>query len=257
MALLPVAQAVTMEIEGPLALIAEWRSVPPAMLMIMPGTKKGDTRRGPFSIRTFCSSARRCPCRRCRSQSRRRCAGGAGYLRYRSPPRPGRPRPWHTGQNTSNLPDLRPFPCTATGSKSFTSAGQPSPCSRVVSKWVMGPMPHLPFFKLSQKVGTSLPMGVTQPMPVMTTLLMDTAQASVHANGFAGDVVRTRGRPRTAPGLATSSGVPIFRMGTCTSRGLSCLDVLGHGGFDEPGGNGSCSTRPGCPAPWPPTCSCR
>ena len=57
MALLPVAQAVTIGMEAP------WKSYlmamrPPAMLMIIPGTKKGETRRGPFSISTCCSLAK-------------------------------------------------------------------------------------------------------------------------------------------------------------------------------------------------------
>ena len=55
--------------------------------------------------------------------------------------------------------------------KSFTSAATLALWS-AVSKWVMGPMPHLPAFRLSQKEGTSLPTGVTQPMPVTTTLLI-------------------------------------------------------------------------------------
>ena len=59
MALLPVAQAVTMGMEAPWKLYL-MAIRPPAMLIIMPGTKKGDTRRGPFSIRVFCSSAKVC-----------------------------------------------------------------------------------------------------------------------------------------------------------------------------------------------------
>ena len=41
----------------------------------------------------------------------------------------------------------------------------------VVSKWVMGPTPHFPARMADQKVGISLPMGVTAPMPVITTRL--------------------------------------------------------------------------------------
>ena len=73
-------------------------------------------------------------------------------------------------QNTSNL-RRSDFSMYCRGSKSFTSAATLALCS-VVSKWVMGPMPHLPAFRLSQKVGTSLPTGVTHPRPVTTTLLI-------------------------------------------------------------------------------------
>ena len=34
-----------------------------------------------------------------------------------------------------------------------------------------GPMPERPSFKPAQKVGTSLPIGVTTPVPVTTTRL--------------------------------------------------------------------------------------
>ena len=34
-----------------------------------------------------------------------------------------------------------------------------------------GPMPDLPSFNADQKVGTSLPIGVTTPVPVTTTRL--------------------------------------------------------------------------------------
>src|SRR5688500_3230657 len=36
------------------------------------------------------------------------------------------------------------------------------------SNWVIGPTPDTPATRLAQKVGTSLPMGVTAPSPVTT-----------------------------------------------------------------------------------------
>ena len=83
------------------------------------------------------------------------------------------------------------------GSKSFTSAATLHLWS-AVSKWVMGPMPHLPAFRLFQKLSTSLPMGVTHPIPVMTTRFAISVpssggQAAVDPDGLPGDVVRVGG----------------------------------------------------------------
>src|SRR5262249_18091945 len=59
------------------------------------------------------------------------------------------------------------------GSKSRTS-----PANRVakslVSKCVIGPMPLLPLTAARQVSSRPMPSGVTRPMPVTTTLLMDT-----------------------------------------------------------------------------------
>lgn len=62
------------------------------------------------------------------------------------------------------------MPCSS-GLKSLTSAaiftGQ-----FVASNNVMGAMPHLPALMAFQSSGADLPIGVTAPMPVITTLLL-------------------------------------------------------------------------------------
>src|SRR5712692_3420580 len=174
MAWLPVAQAVTTDELGPLA-PNRMEITPEAILMMIIGTKKGETRSIPRSFRmSYCSSR---------------------------VPMPPMPEPTSTPKRApSTVSTLRPASSTAMTAQAiaylrkgsnfrssflsmYLSGSKPrtSPAMRVgkpvVSKRVIGPIPDLPAIRAAQNSSAVFPTGVTAPTPVTTTRFISIRRA--------------------------------------------------------------------------------
>src|SRR3989442_2452252 len=171
---LPVAQAVTTAELGPLA-PKRIETSPDAMLTMSIGMKNGETRSGPFSMSILCASRseemppmpepmstpKRVPSSLAGSRpdsSTAMTEHAIAYLRYGSSRRASFLSTYFSSSKLRTSPAMR-----------VTNWNSPLAVLVCASNFVIGPMPDLPCVSADQNSGTSLPRGVSAPMPVTTT----------------------------------------------------------------------------------------
>ena len=143
-------------------------SVPAIMLMIEPGTKNGDTRRGPrfMQLAVVLLDHRQTADARA-DDATDAIAIGVGDLEPAVLQRFGR------GRDTVVNEDVEPprFLGRHYGRdvEALDLAGDPAVAGRMESKRVIGPMPERPASSAAHALGTSLPTGQMTPRPVTTT----------------------------------------------------------------------------------------
>src|SRR2546427_1441673 len=177
---LPVAQAVTTAEFGPLA-PKRIETSPDAMLTMSIGMKNGETRSGPFSMSILCASRseemppmpepmstpKRVPSSRTGSRPESSTAmteHAIAYLRYGSSRRASFLSTYFSSSKLRTSPAMR-----------VTNWNSPLAVLVCASNFVIGPMPDLPCVSADQNSVTSLPRGVSAPMPVTTTRRGSTA----------------------------------------------------------------------------------
>ena len=169
MELVPVAQAVTTSIFFPLSPYM-MLTFPDAMFEIIRGTKSGATLPLPYSRSLECSLSRvwRLPTPLPIAQPALK-----GSSELISSPASSMASLAAATANCENLSILLAIflSMKSSGSKSFTSAASFTLYSSV-SKAVMGAKPVFSSFTDLQNSSTPMPMGVTAPIPVTTTLLL-------------------------------------------------------------------------------------
>src|SRR6266542_1598123 len=152
MAWLPVAQAVTTDELGPLA-PNRIEITPEAILMMIIGTKKGETRSIPRAFRmSYCSSR---------------------------VPMPPMPEPTSTPKRApSTASTLRSASSTAMTAQAIAYLRKGSNLrSSFLSMYLSGSMPDLPAIRAAQNSSAVFPTGVTAPTPVTTTRFISARRA--------------------------------------------------------------------------------